>query len=201
MANSWAQHDSACPVHILATAWMLSIMSLPLLFSWSVFFSMVPGGSLLFSSSFGGGGGCYGIGGLCTISVVSTGGGINRWSTYLSMHTLGVATRAILVSVLPLEIGGIGGLSAWAVIFLSSPNVVGWCALFGGESGGTSSSSLKLMSSGIDFSPEGTCESSAEALLPFGGAGNVCSSCGVFGIGLCLGAKYGASMSSSSSVS
>ena len=66
------------------------------------------------------------------------------------MHILGVATRAILVSVLPLEIGGIGGLSAGAITFLSSPNVVGWCALFGGESGGTSSSSLKSMSSGID---------------------------------------------------
>ena len=74
-----------------------------------------------------GGGGCYGIGGLCTISVVSTGGGINRWSTYLSMHILGVATEAIFISVLPLEmgVGGIGGPSAWAVIFLSSPNVVG----------------------------------------------------------------------------
>ena len=43
------------------------------------------------------------------------------------MHILGVATRAIFVSVLPLEMGvaGIGGPSAWAVIFLSSPNVVG----------------------------------------------------------------------------
>ena len=107
----------------------------------------MPGGRLLVSSSFGG---CYGIGGLCTISVVSTGGGINRWSICLSMHILGVATRAILVSVLPLEIGGIGGLSAGAITFLSSPNVVGWCALFGGASGGTSSSSLKSMSSGID---------------------------------------------------
>ena len=29
------------------------------------------------------------------------------------------------------------------------------------------------MSSGIDSSPEDTCESSAEALLPFGGAGDV----------------------------
>ena len=148
-------------------------------------------------------GGCYGIWGLCTISVVSTGGGINRWSTCLSMRILGVATRAIFISVLPLEMGagGIGGPSAWAVIFLSSPTVVGWYALFGGEGGGTSSSFLKSMSSGIDSLPEGTCESSAEALLHFGGAGDVCSSCGVFGIGLCLGAKYGASMSSSSSVS
>ena len=43
------------------------------------------------------------------------------------MHILGVATRAIFISVLPLEmgVGGIGGPSAWAVIFLSSLNVVG----------------------------------------------------------------------------
>ena len=66
------------------------------------------------------------------------------------MCILGVATTAILVSVLLLEmgIGGIGGLSAGAVIFVSSSNVVEWCALFGEEGGGTSSSSLKLMSSG-----------------------------------------------------
>ena len=119
------------------------------------------------------------------------------------MRILGVATRDILVSILPLEmgVGGIRGLSPGAVFFLSSSNIVEWCALFGEEGGGTSSFFLKSMSSRIDSSPEDTCESFPEALLPFGGAGDVCSSCGVFGIGLHLGAKYGASMSSSSSVS
>ena len=101
---------------------------------------------------------------------------------------------------------GNGGRRNWGSLCLGCHLLIqsqcsGWCALFGGEGGATSSSSLKSMSSGIDSSLEDTCESSAEALLPFGGAGDVCSSCGVFGIGLCLGAKYGASMSSSSFVS
>ena len=80
-------------------------------------------------------------------------------------------------------------------------NVMGWFAFFGGEGGGTSSSSLRAMCSRTDSSPDDTCESSAKANLLFGRVGAVCSSCGVFGVGFCLRARYGASISSSSSVS
>ena len=87
------------------------------------------------------------------------------------------------------------------VTFLCNPNVVGQFALFDREGGGTSSPSLKSMSSGIDSSPEESYKSSAGVFFPFDGAWVICSSCEGFGTGVCLGARYGASMSPSSSVS
>ena len=71
---------------------------------------------------------------------------------------------------------GNGGRRNWGSLCLGCHLLIqsqcnGWCALFGGRSGATSYSSLKSMSSGIDSSPEDTCESSAETLLPFVGQG------------------------------
>ena len=86
-------------------------------------------------------------------------------------------------------------------IFSCNPNVVGQFTFFDREGGGTSSPSLRSMSSGVDSSPDDTCECSAEANLFFDRVGAICSSCGVYSIGFCLGARYGASISSSSSVS
>ena len=94
-----------------------------------------------------------------------------------------------------------GSFSAVTAVFSCNSNVVRQCTLFGGKDIGTSSSSLNSMSSGIDSSPDDSCESSAGALLPFDGIWAVYSSCEGFGAGVSLGSKYGISMSSSSSVS